>query len=73
MLCHLMSVTLNIKHILVSQDSLPVVPPNCSSDNPATVRDFIEKGRAALVSVGIIRDTIVGITFCTIFVSWFFL
>ncbi|KAI3755989.1 hypothetical protein L1987_55800 [Smallanthus sonchifolius] len=45
---------------IMEQDSLPVVPPNCSSDNPATIRDFIEKGKAALVSVGIIRDTVVG-------------
>ncbi|KAJ9540012.1 hypothetical protein OSB04_026518 [Centaurea solstitialis] len=45
---------------IMEQDSLPVVLPNCSSDNPATVRDFIEKGKAALVSVGIVRDTVVG-------------
>ncbi|KAJ9551193.1 hypothetical protein OSB04_015238 [Centaurea solstitialis] len=45
---------------IMEQDSLPVVPPNCSSDNPATIRDFIEKGKAALVSVGIVRDTVVG-------------
>ncbi|KAJ9540010.1 hypothetical protein OSB04_026516, partial [Centaurea solstitialis] len=45
---------------IMKQDSLPVVPPNCSSDNLATVRDFIEKGKAALVSVGILRDTVVG-------------
>ncbi|XP_071730329.1 protein FORGETTER 1 isoform X1 [Rutidosis leptorrhynchoides] len=45
---------------IMEQDSLPVVPPNCSSDNPATIRDFIEKGKAALVSVGIVRDTVIG-------------
>ncbi|KAK9077668.1 hypothetical protein SSX86_006005 [Deinandra increscens subsp. villosa] len=45
---------------IMEQDSLPVVPPNCSPDNPATIRDFIEKGKAALVSVGIVRDTVVG-------------
>nr|XP_043628033.1 protein FORGETTER 1 isoform X2 [Erigeron canadensis] len=45
---------------LMEQDTFPVVPPNCSLDNPATIRDFIEKGRAALVSVGIVRDSIIG-------------
>ncbi|KAJ0768766.1 putative chromatin regulator PHD family [Helianthus annuus] len=45
---------------IMEQESLPVVPPNCSSDNPATIRDFIEKGKAALVSVGIVRDSVVG-------------
>lgn len=45
---------------IMEQDPLPVVPPNCSSENPATIRDFIEKGKAALVSVGIVRDSVVG-------------
>lgn len=45
---------------IMEQDSLPVVPPNCSADDPATIRDFIDKGKAALVSVGIVRDTVVG-------------
>ncbi|XP_024977453.1 protein FORGETTER 1 isoform X5 [Cynara cardunculus var. scolymus] len=45
---------------IMEQDSLPVVPPNCSSENSATIRDFIEKAKAALVSVGIVRDTVVG-------------
>lgn len=41
------------------QESLPVVPPGCSTEKPDTIQDFIEKGKAALVSVGIIRDGIV--------------
>lgn len=45
---------------IMEQDNLPVVPPNCSSENPATIRDFIDKAKAALVSVGIVRDTVVG-------------
>ncbi|KAL7592215.1 hypothetical protein Lser_V15G33893 [Lactuca serriola] len=45
---------------IMDQDSLPVLPPNCLSENPATIREFIEKGKAALVSVGIVRDTVVG-------------
>lgn len=45
---------------IMEQDSLPVVPPGCSSGNPATIQDFIVKGKAALVSVGIVRDTAVG-------------
>lgn len=45
---------------IMEQDSLPVVPPNCSSEDPTTIREFIEKGKAALVSVGIVRDTVVG-------------
>ncbi|KVI07649.1 Protein strawberry notch-like protein, partial [Cynara cardunculus var. scolymus] len=40
------------------QDSLPVVLPNCSSENPAIIRDFIEKGKDALVSVGVVRDAV---------------
>uniref|UniRef100_A0A164XUU3 PHD-type domain-containing protein n=1 Tax=Daucus carota subsp. sativus TaxID=79200 RepID=A0A164XUU3_DAUCS len=44
---------------LLEQESLPVVPPGCSTEKPDTIQDFIEKGKAALVSVGIIRDGIV--------------
>nr|GEX46630.1 protein FORGETTER 1 isoform X2 [Tanacetum cinerariifolium] len=45
---------------IMEQDSLPVLPPNCTSENPATIQEFLEKGKAALVSVGIVRDTVVG-------------
>ncbi|XP_059661911.1 protein FORGETTER 1 isoform X2 [Cornus florida] len=45
---------------IMEQDSLPVVPPGCSYEKPDTIRDFIVKGRAALVSVGIVRETVLG-------------
>ncbi|XP_047315332.1 protein FORGETTER 1 [Impatiens glandulifera] len=45
---------------IMEQDSLPVLPPGCSSEKPETIEDFITKGKAALVSVGIVRDTVVG-------------
>ncbi|KAM1484295.1 hypothetical protein TB2_035495 [Malus domestica] len=41
---------------IMEQDSLPVVPPGCSSEKPETIQDFIERAKAALVLVGIIRD-----------------
>lgn len=34
------------------------MPPGCSSENPASVQEFITKAKAALISVGIVRDTI---------------
>ncbi|GAV64893.1 PHD domain-containing protein/Helicase_C_4 domain-containing protein/AAA_34 domain-containing protein [Cephalotus follicularis] len=45
---------------IMEQDSLPVVPPGCSSEKPDTIQDFILKAKAALVSVGIVRDSILG-------------
>jgi hypothetical protein len=45
---------------IMEQDSLPVVPPGCSSDKPETIQEFILKGKAALISVGIVRDTVIG-------------
>ncbi|CAL0333656.1 unnamed protein product [Lupinus luteus] len=45
---------------IMEQDSLPVVPPGCLSDKPDTIQDFIIQAKAALVSVGIVRDTILG-------------
>ncbi|KAL4359884.1 hypothetical protein HN51_020073 [Arachis hypogaea] len=42
---------------IMDQDSLPVVPQGCSSDRPETIQDFINHAKAALVSVGIVRDT----------------
>ncbi|KAL5978725.1 udp-glycosyltransferase [Asimina triloba] len=45
---------------VMEQASLPVVPPGCSSEKPETIQDFIVKSKAALVSVGIVRDTVLG-------------
>ncbi|XP_051128829.1 protein FORGETTER 1 isoform X2 [Andrographis paniculata] len=45
---------------LMEQEPLPVDPPGCSSQEPDSIQDFILKGRSALVSVGIIRDSGVG-------------
>ncbi|XP_010670017.2 protein FORGETTER 1 [Beta vulgaris subsp. vulgaris] len=42
---------------ILEQDSLPVVPPGCSTENPESIQDFISKAKAALVSVGIVRDS----------------
>ncbi|VVA22165.1 PREDICTED: strawberry notch [Prunus dulcis] len=41
---------------IMEQDSLPVVPPGCSSEKPETIQDFIVKAKASLVFVGIVRD-----------------
>lgn len=46
--------------IFFLQDSLPILPPGCSSEEPDKVQDFMVKAKAALVSVGIVRDTVVG-------------
>jgi len=43
-----------------------VVPPGCSSHTPDTIQDFIVQAKAALVSVGIVRDTL-GNSFNTLF------
>ncbi|OEL13043.1 Protein strawberry notch-like protein 1, partial [Dichanthelium oligosanthes] len=40
---------------IMEQDAFPVVPLGCS-ENLATLEEFITKAKAALVSVGIIRD-----------------
>lgn len=45
---------------IMEQDSLPVVPPGCSSEKPETIQEFIMKAKAALVSVGIVRDSVLG-------------
>lgn len=37
------------------------MPPGCSAEKPDTIQDFITKAKAALVSVGIVRDTVLGI------------
>ncbi|PWZ45096.1 Protein FORGETTER 1 [Zea mays] len=40
------------------QDSFPVVPPGCSDDE-TSIQEFINEAKAALVSVGIIRDAFI--------------
>ncbi|KAI3997045.1 hypothetical protein MKX01_021321 [Papaver californicum] len=45
---------------IMEQEALPVLLPGCSPLKPYTVQDFIIKAKAALVSVGIVRDTILG-------------
>ncbi|KAG9439302.1 hypothetical protein H6P81_019467 [Aristolochia fimbriata] len=45
---------------VMDQAPLPVIPPGCSSEKPETIQDFTAKARAALVSVGIVRDTVIG-------------
>lgn len=41
---------------IIEQDSLLVVPPGCSFGNPQSIRDFIAKAKAALMSVGILSE-----------------
>ncbi|KAG2568646.1 hypothetical protein PVAP13_7NG407100 [Panicum virgatum] len=43
---------------IMEQDSFPVVPPGCSDDE-ASIQAFIDEAKAALISVGIIRDAVV--------------
>lgn len=38
------------------QSSLLVLPPGCSLEQPNTIEDFIVNGKAALVSVGLVKD-----------------
>ncbi|KMZ66679.1 Strawberry notch-like protein [Zostera marina] len=45
---------------IMEQDSLPVIPLGCSSENPSTIEEFLNKAKAALISVGIIRDAVLG-------------
>ncbi|XP_042392351.1 protein FORGETTER 1-like isoform X2 [Zingiber officinale] len=44
---------------IMEQDPLPVLPPGCSSEEPATIQEFITYAKAALISVGIVRDTVI--------------
>ncbi|KAH9617593.1 hypothetical protein KSS87_008529 [Heliosperma pusillum] len=44
---------------IMEQGSLPVVPPGCSSENPESIQEFIFKAKAALVSVGIVRESVI--------------
>ncbi|KAK6934764.1 Strawberry notch, helicase C domain, partial [Dillenia turbinata] len=46
---------------IMEQDSLLVVPPGCSPEKPHTIQEFIFKAKAALVSVGIVRDPALGV------------
>nr|CAB3488213.1 unnamed protein product [Digitaria exilis] len=41
-----------------NQDSFPVVPPDCTDDE-ASIQEFINEAKTALISVGIIRDAVV--------------
>ncbi|AQK46021.1 RING/FYVE/PHD zinc finger superfamily protein [Zea mays] len=43
---------------IMEQDSFPVVPPGCSDDE-TSIQEFINEAKAALVSVGIIRDAFI--------------
>lgn len=45
---------------ILEQDRLPVVPPGCTPEKPESIEKFITKSKAALVSVGIVRDTLIG-------------
>ncbi|XP_076928744.1 protein FORGETTER 1-like [Bidens hawaiensis] len=40
---------------ILEKASFPVVLPDCSSGNPDTIEDFIEKAKTALASIGIIK------------------
>ncbi|CAH2067889.1 unnamed protein product [Thlaspi arvense] len=43
---------------IMEQEKLPVVPPGCSTDEPETIKEFLTKAKAALVAVGIVRDSV---------------
>lgn len=43
---------------IMEQAPLPIIPPGCSSEKPESTQDFTVKARAALVSVGIVRDSV---------------
>ncbi|KAK4786922.1 hypothetical protein SAY86_010755 [Trapa natans] len=45
---------------IMELDPLPVVPPGCLSEEYDKIQDFMLKAKAALVSVGIVRDTVLG-------------
>ncbi|MED6150702.1 udp-glycosyltransferase, partial [Stylosanthes scabra] len=40
---------------IMEQDSFPIVPPGCLSDNHDTINDFIMEAKTALQSVGIVK------------------
>uniref|UniRef100_A0A0D6R552 PHD-type domain-containing protein n=1 Tax=Araucaria cunninghamii TaxID=56994 RepID=A0A0D6R552_ARACU len=41
---------------IMEQSDPPVLPPNCTAEEPDKIHEFHCKARAALISVGIIRD-----------------
>ncbi|CAN6455835.1 unnamed protein product [Victoria cruziana] len=45
---------------IMEQSDLPVMPPCCSPEKPDSIREYHMKAKAALVSVGIIRDSALG-------------
>ncbi|CAA6668669.1 unnamed protein product [Spirodela intermedia] len=45
---------------IMEQDPLPIAPPGCSPEKPASIQEFLIKAKAALISVGVVRDTIIG-------------
>ncbi|PON79909.1 Protein strawberry notch [Trema orientale] len=45
---------------IMGQNSLPVVPPGCSPDKEDSIDDFVARAQAALVAVGIVRDSFIG-------------
>ncbi|XP_004488559.1 protein FORGETTER 1 [Cicer arietinum] len=51
---------MNLYRGIMELEPLPVVPPGCLSDKPDTIQGFIMQAKAALVSVGMFRDTILG-------------
>ncbi|KAL1559922.1 udp-glycosyltransferase [Salvia divinorum] len=51
---------MNLYKGLMELEPLAIVPPGCSSEKPETIEEFITEGRAALHSVGIIRDLVPG-------------
>jgi len=52
---------------IMEQDAFPVVPLGCS-ESQANLEEFITKAKAALVSVGIIRDPVM----CKLFYKHFY-
>ncbi|KAL1537165.1 udp-glycosyltransferase [Salvia divinorum] len=51
---------MNLYKGLMDLEPLAIVPPGCSSEKPETIEEFVTEGRAALHSVGIIRDPATG-------------
>ncbi|KAF3772056.1 strawberry notch protein [Nymphaea thermarum] len=53
------SLTMLYKAVM-EQSDLPVMPPGCSPEKSDSIREYLMKAKAALVSVGIIRDSALG-------------
>lgn len=43
---------------IMEQGGAPILPPQCLSEDPERINEFHRKARAALISVGIIRDAL---------------